>query len=93
MAHKTVEAAIASIKRDQDPHLKEYGTDVSRGIIIVWRKDYERWPTELVAAATENPRYTACKPEFLTKNQVVIAEDKIKTAASRAIAEAYERNR
>lgn len=76
MAHKTVEAAIASIKKDQ----------TFRGIIIVWRKDWERWPTELLAAATADVRFTPCEPHFLTKNQVVIAEDKVKVAEANAIA-------
>ena len=94
MAHKTVEAAIAAIKRDQEPQVVKYGTDVSRSSIIVWRKDWERWPSEILAATLEDIRYSVVDPpEWITKNQVVVAEDKVKRDAARRIVEEHERRK
>lgn len=65
MAHHTETAAVKDVHEQQK---------IDYAVIIVWKKDADRWPAALYAAINTK-RYTLLMPPFMrTKNQVVIAE-------------------
>jgi hypothetical protein len=70
MAHKSAEAAVQDLKRQQELAGAGYAA------LIVWRRDHERWSADLLAAV-DQARYDVCSPfEKQTKNQYVIARKK-----------------
>jgi hypothetical protein len=63
MAHKTVGAAVEAC-------IKEQGF---REVIIVWRKDFERWCSDIIAAIDTTKFDIIDPPLHYTKNQLIVA--------------------
>ena len=68
MAHRTEHAAKLDVIKQQ--------TEPAYRVIIVWKKDWDRWNTAL-KSAIDTTRYLLLTPPVMrTKNQVCIAEAK-----------------
>lgn len=69
MAHSSAETAIKDVLHQMDV--------CSYSVIIVWKKDYERWKQEIVNAVDLKRYMVLDIPQKRTKNQYVIAEKKV----------------
>lgn len=63
MAHKTVDAAIKTLAKEQE----------FRDSISCWHKDYERWYDDLIGAIDTSKYELIVPPLMYTKNQLIIA--------------------